>query len=275
MAFDGISKRFEEEQLEQRAFERAGRMLQDQAIDPRDFVDLYTVDVVRKEMDYVSQLKKQHDLNHAEEGTEREKRLATIAEAIVSDGIGLYDWLGENAHFIVPAPYDDYVNGIDGLVEIEESKQQASHIGLALDATFSADMAKKLGGLKRDIQMGRPFQMRYFSSDILDMRGALGNVPRAVFALEKETIRDLAELWLTKNKQALTEHPVQYQLLDQLIAQCEVLASIAQNRPELSARYEHAHTILTAARKERLEKVADEGTRDGAHERLLNALRVL
>jgi len=268
--------RFEEQHLLQKAFELADKRLAAEAIDPRDFIDLYGEPNVQADLAYVARSVQEHAQRDAREerGVEN-KQMAAVIEAITGDGIGLYDWAGSRAHFIVPAKYDDIRNRTDGLIEIEEDRKQASHIGLALDATFSGDTGKKVQGIESSILENDPFRMKYFRSDILTIRGELSNVPRAVFALERETIRSLAVSWLGKDKKALTEHWVQHQLLEQFITQCEVFAKIAVRRPELSNRYDHAREQFIAIRKERLQVVPDDGTRDGASARLFSSLDAL
>lgn len=277
MAYEGIGRGFERSSLMERAFKKADQMLKEQAIKPQAFIETYTVEGVRRDLEYVRATRETQRLRDVEEGREEENRYARIAEAIIGDGIGLYNWLGEAAHFIVPAAFDDIVNKIDGLVEIEETKGRASHIGLALDATFRGDVAVKLQDIEEAIRTAQPFRMKYFHSEILDIHGTLDNIPRAVFALDRETIESLAELWLANDKQALATHPVQYQLMEQLIAQCKAFGELATNadRPKLANRYKHAHDLLVNIREERLEEVPDTNERDTAAERFRSSLENL
>lgn len=276
MAFDRPNSRaFEQQEIIEKAASKAEAVLSEEAIDPHDFEDLYTQAGVREDLDYVAERQRDFAKNNSPEDNEA-ARAAKIAEVTLGEGIGLHDWMGPSAYFVVPSAYDDLKNGIDGLVEFEEEEKdskriQASHLGLAIDATYRQDSESKLYTIRDKIVEGDPMVMKYFTSQALDFRGQLGSIPHAVAAFDYQTIARLAELWLNKDKKALASDPVQFQVLEQFIAQCELFEKVAgPDRPNLRRNYEHGRELLKEIYRERVKEVEDTGVRDTNSYRLLN-----
>lgn len=271
MAFDRFSSRaFEQQEIIEKAGAKAEAALEEEAIDPRDFADLYTEAAVQEDLDYVAARQRDFARDNSREDNEA-ARAARIAEVTLGEGIGLHDWMGPSAYFVVPSAYDDIRNGIDGLVEFDEGTGKASHLGLALDATYRQDSESKLYRIRDKIVAGDPMRMKYFVSEALDFRGEIRSIPHAVAAFDYPTIARLAELWLNKDKAGLAKDPVQFQVLEQLMAQCELFEKVAgADRPNLRANYEHGRELLKGILRERRQEVEDSGERDTNSYRLLN-----
>lgn len=275
MRFEGqssSSRSYEQQEIVEKASDKAAESLSELAIDPRDFMDLYGKETVEEDLAYVS--RREEDFAKASADEKETVKTAKIAEAVLGDGIGLHDWLGPSAYFIVPSAYDDYKNGIDGLVEFEEEGGRASHMGLAVDATYRNESESKLYTIKEKIIEGNPMMMKYFTSEAMDFRGELRSVPRTVAAFDYGTIARLGELWLTKDKEALAQDPMQFQLMEQLIAQCELFEGVARgvDRQNLAGRYEHARETLKGIHRQRSQEIEDSGVRDNNSYRLLSSI---
>lgn len=261
----------EDREVMEKAAERAEKVLADEAIDIEDFVDLYGADAVSADREYVADYEARFRRNDLASGNSAEGA-AKVVEAVIGDGIGLHDWMGGTANFIVPARFDDIKNGIDGLVEFSEDGR-SSHLGLAIDATFSGDVAKKLGGIEHKIQGGHSMGMKYFQSEAMGFRGELKGIPQVVAAFDRRTVQSLADLWIHKDKDGLAKHPAQFQLLEELIAQCQKFEKFASaNQSNMKARYEHAEAILRQVMRDRAEQVEDTGERDARFYELMGQL---
>jgi len=68
------------------------------------------------------------------------KKIADIFEAVVLEHGELSDWLGGSAKTMKTSRYDDYMNGVDLLVEFAGAEgEESEHLGLAADVTFTTD----------------------------------------------------------------------------------------------------------------------------------------
>lgn len=268
------SRASEQQEIMGKAADRAETQLSEQAINPEEFADLYGAETVASDLAYVARREEEFARENARE--RHDTGPAKVAEAVLGDGIGLYDWMGPSAYFIVPSKYDDLANGIDGLVEFEEEKGRASHLGLALDATYRQDSESKLYTIRDRILAGDAMRMKYFQSEALDMRGELTSLPRTVAAFDYQTIARIGELWLNKDKDGLAKDPVQFQLIEQLMAQCELFEKVSgSERPNLRGKYEHGRELLKGIYRERQQEIEDSGVRDTSSYRLINEIDAL
>jgi hypothetical protein len=74
----------------------------------------------------------------------------------------------------------------------------------------------------------------------------------------------LARLWTENNNRLLINHPVQYQILEEALIQCEALASFAhkQGKKESALKYEQNLSILKEVYATKKKTGYDVGERD-------------
>lgn len=242
---------------------QAERTLQKEMIDPEDFRDLYGDRAIEDDMAYVEKMEEKFRNGATPESREAQK-LATVLEVITHENAELNDWFGPDAHTIKPSRYDDIKNGVDSIVEIRETEMSASHLALAVDATLSTDLAKKFDRIKGEIERGELAKVKYFASEHLGVRGELSRLPRVVIGADAATIKTLAELWLERKQRALGAHPVQFQILDEILVQLDYFQEYAEHvkQPEVAAIYEKAKKLLASIEEKKRMTVADSGDRD-------------
>lgn len=237
-------------------------------IDPRNFVDLYSEKTVEHDEAHVRKLEEKFEEERGANPTIGvwQKR-GKLFEAIIKDQAELSEWLGENAHVRDTAKYDDYVNGVDGIVSFEEEGRQESHLALAIDVTRSdRHLSEKFDKIKHSIDTGNLSRIKYFESET--MRGELRRIPRVVVGADRRTISDVSQLLLDfrmmqthpasnrddlsieskesrreefgKVREQLAEHPLQFQLLFEIKAQLEAFEAYAGSigKQEAASAYE-------------------------------------
>lgn len=239
-----------------RAYEKAERSLSAEVIDPNDFEGIYTREEIDTDIALVERLERKFEQRSHSEGAEKIKQMATIFEAVIADQITLNEWFGEGAEVITSSKFDDYVNGVDGIVEFTISDGDKRHLALAIDVTFNAEAREKFDRIKQEIDENRLTNIRYFAErddedeDLLPKMG-LENVPRVVVGVGMEKLQDLVELWTNKDNKKLANHEVRPMLLEEIRLQLEAFAMYAakKDRTTLVGRYKEALELIENAQK--------------------------
>ncbi len=218
-----------------KAYERAQKALNADRIDPKKFIDR-DIQTVNRDMQYVRDREGEFKLESRREA-EEDRKMATILEAIIHEHVELSDWLGPRAETITTSRYDDIANGVDSIVRFggENGNEGDTHLGLAIDVTFSTDIRDKLNAILNDAEKGRLTQIKYFAlpdpedPDTYIHTGSL-NVPRVVIGMERETVQQLALLWMDKKNKELAAHPAQYLITREILDQLAVFDRYARMR---------------------------------------------
>lgn len=223
-----------------------------------DFSNLYSKEKIEKDRKYVQNKEIQFSEKYIDDafGVEQnieEKRIASIAEAIITDK--LEGWLGGKGICIPTSDFDDYKHGVDVVIEFPEGEDKPnSYLGLGIDVTTGKSdiLESKLKRIRNfDVDQEKITTLEYFDSE--EIRGAL-EVPRVVLAIDKEiTLPDLFKLEYRGKTQELLDHPYQYIALYQLFIQCTGFALEAQEKGKQKAflLYGKANNMLHAILEER------------------------
>lgn len=258
------------------AYKQAIKKMRREAINPETFRDIYH-EGVDKDNTYV---KAMEDKFKQDSTSEKEEvlKLATVFEGIIHENAELSDWLGQNAQTFKTSRFDDIANGVDTIVEFEESETTASHLALAIDVTFSSDTERKLADIRDKIKKGELTKIKYFASEHLGMRGELAKVPRVIIGAESKTIKQLAELWIEGDKKKeLGVHPIQFQILEEIVEQLETFQNFAErnHQPELAAIFEKRLAFVSKILEEKRIMLDDNGERDSVFEDIERNLRTM
>lgn len=256
-----------------KAFAKAESLFEEDSIKIDDFAD-YGEENIKRDKEYVEDRKKKF-AKELTPGKEYFKKLATVFEAIVHDQSEQGEWLGHNATTIKTTDYDDIANGVDSIVEFRE-EHSASHLAMAIDATFNQDTGKKFDRIKNEIKKGELATIKYFHSEHLGIKGRKSNIPRVVVGTDIKTIKELSELWLGKGKEnilALANHPIQLQILEEMLLQFETFKNYAQkvNQPEIAAIYEKTHKIVKEIYSEKKKAIK---TTDLRHDDVFESIKI-
>ncbi len=240
----------------QLAYEKAKRTLSADRIlveDHREaFDEIYGKEAVDRDLEEVRDLKNKFETEaHLEHNM-----LATVLEAIIHEQIEQNEWLGAGARTIKPSDYDDYVGGIDEIVEFP-ADSKALYTGLAIDATTGSDAEKKLKRVRDEIDIGVLPAVKYGHSEQNNFTGEIKNIPVVVVEVRVETTRKLMELWLEGKNSTLARHPVRFQILREIAMQSRAFAEYAKSKNKVGlvrvyeALAEHIEQILSQQQGEK------------------------
>ncbi|MDI6820849.1 MAG: hypothetical protein QMD65_01580 [Patescibacteria group bacterium] len=267
------NKIFENLDIDQ-AYKEANRLFKKDAIKISNFSDLYGQNIISEDAAYVKKMEELFVKNNLPE-QERIKKLAVIFEALIHYNVELNDWFGPNAFTIKTSRYDDIKNGIDDIVEFEESETTVSHLALAIDVTFSPEEKQKtFERIKKEIESGELAKVKYFQSDHINIRGELIKIPRVVIGADTKTIKRLGIAWLEKDNKTLGNDPIQLQILEEILIQLEVFRAYAERvkKLEIAEIYEKTHAMIQKIHNEKRSSIDDSGMRDHVFDAIKTSL---
>lgn len=228
-------------------------------INPEEFVKIYG-DSVYDDMEK-AQLRKEKFSSRMDASARECKQYAEVMEAILVDLVNSAEWLGEETKAMNTADYDDLENGVDVIAEMSKDGYK-KHLGLAMDATFSNEVSDKFRSVKGEIKRGELSEIKYFKSG--NFKGALSQVPHLVIGVSLGKIKELGAMWVRGEHDKLRNHPVQYQILEEMIMQLEAYQRYAVkcNQTELAEIYSDSLKTLLHIKAEKEKVLLDSGERD-------------
>jgi hypothetical protein len=207
------------------AYKKAVELLDDERIDPKKFVGLYSDKAMKEDSDYVERRQEKFKAVNTPEEMEMQ-RYSTVFEAIIHDQIDMNGWLGEHAAARKASWYDDLKNGVDEIIEFEQTEASATaHLALGVDVTFGKGVLNKMNDIKTRIDSGDVGVIKYLLTDTY--RGEMKNVPRAVIGVDMKNLNEIIKLWVDNKKKSLAEHRVKFMILSQIMMQLSDFAQYA------------------------------------------------
>lgn len=212
----------------ERAYPNAERILKDPTygIQAPEFAALYTKESVMDDMRKV----KNAELKFAERRENDSEKTAKVFEAImVTQGdVSSSDWFA-GASILKTSRYDDYFNHTDLLAEWHTATNNPEVLALAVDVTFGqGQIERKLNHIRGDIDRENLGIIKYFKTRDKSFMGQRNNVPRVIIGSGRQTIADMATLWLNQEGDRLRDHGIQRALVDEI-------------RLQLTSMREYAH----------------------------------
>lgn len=195
-----------------------------------DFSDEYGVDVVQQDLDKIAEIEDRFSKKSLNPKQERLKNVSDILEALIVEQAEQSDWFGSETTFYPTSKYDDYINGIDGVVEFG-SIDSEQRTGVSFDVVFASDRGRiisKLNRTKQRIKEGELTEVKYFEDE--DGNRSQLKVPRIVLGTRLFSAESLIETWGRKSKdrmEKLKNHPMQIKLLLESYMQLKYFAEYA------------------------------------------------
>ncbi len=212
-----------------------------------DFVDVYDEKVIRSDLNELDFYKKRIEENERR-GSDAEKRIreknkqrGLAFEMLMCDQAEFGEWFGENAMISRTSEYDDVINGIDIVVEVDGEK--ARRIALAVDASITSNkevVRKKITkNLKKINNKKTSSEVKYFQSKVLgEEKGKIKNLFPVVVGAERKNANKLFELFAKMKEERidaerkeflqkeLANHPLHYNFLEEIKVQLETYIKI-------------------------------------------------
>lgn len=169
---------------------------------------------------------------------DEEKQWSVIQEAIILNEMEMSDWFGPKFRTIRPTNHADYVQQIDGIVEIGNEK-------VAFDATYKKDPYNKIHKIKDGVDSGELNPVTYFYDDKTEEKSSI-NIPSIILGFNRQNLEDISEYWLYSqegipgSKKKMAEHPIQMLLIYQALMQFSTYELHARNNlhdEELSKKF--------------------------------------
>jgi len=169
------------------------------------------------------------------------KEEAEVFEGIILQEGEMSEWFGPGVETFKASKFDDYFNGTDIILEVEEG-ESASHFALGVDVTFTVGdrLGEKVDRIISNIEDGKLTTVKYFHSE--QFEGRLKNTPHLVIGIERKNVERLADRWLNGSRKEMADHKVQYVILEEMRMQLEVFMRYAEsmNKDNLVKAYEKA-----------------------------------
>lgn len=194
------------------AYKQANQIISESRIKVDDFIGKYDAQDMEKDRREVQRLETIFS-NDRNPETIQAFKLATSVEAVVHTQINSSQWFGPKAKSRKTTPYDDYVNGVDSVIEFQgELPGSYSHLALAVDVTYKNELERKFGRIRKEIKEGKLAEVKYFRSSDGIYEGRLNLVPRVVLAIDGQDAEDITRAWYLSNP-ALKSDPMRVQFL--------------------------------------------------------------
>ncbi len=258
-----------------RLHEKALKVMSQGRVEETSFVEPYGEETVSTDLERVKKLKSQFAAKETPQGAEL-KKIADIFEALILFHGEQSNWLGENAVTIKTSEYDDFVNGVDAVIEFQGSEPgTASYLGLAADVTFTADTTDKFDRLRSQIDRGELAKVKYFHSEHMNVHGQLSKLPEVILGASKGTVLEVAELWAEREMLALAEHRIQIMLLQQAREQLKTFAmyadSLGDDHKDIASIYRERLMVIEGilAEKQTLVNKVQYEIQDSVHESIM------
>ncbi len=211
------------------AYVHAEKILRESAIDMNEFVGFYNEKKLAQHFAIVE--KKEKNFSY-----EPHNVYSEVLEAIIYDQIQNGPWFGENTKAIKTSRYDDYENGSDIILELQDTAKGLYNLSLSIDVTFGTTTeTKKFLKIKENIDNGTLGEISYFKSARANFRGEISQVPQVVIGIEKDLLVKLADLWANdgphkeKNKEEINRHPAQRVIMAEILLQLHTFRTYAKN----------------------------------------------
>lgn len=118
-------------------------------------------------------------------------------------------------------------------------------------------------------------EVKYFHSNRLNFTGRLSRIPRVVIGVDAKTVCELNDLWLEKKNQLLANHPIQFQILEEIIGELSAFANYAAKigQSGIAVEYEKIKKIAEAIYNQKRTSLKDLEERDSVFYAIQNYLR--
>ncbi len=265
----------------EKAHEKALGILSAERIDMQSFIPPhgnYDPAMVEADTETVERLDQKYEERMLENPNLRElKHTATVFEMIIATQAKENRWFGGNTEIIPTTLYDDYVNGVDGILRIKEASRD-QFLALGIDITFSGvALDQNIEKIGEEIKAGKMAEVKYFALPDNSFKGHLKNVPRIVLSAEASSVVQMAEQWVNEDPKTFARHWMQFQLLESAIEQCLYFSRFAmiKGHGDIAAAYNGMHDKLNKiyALRKKLVQVPED--RDRMQARIGEQLRAL
>lgn len=224
-----------------RAYEKAARIIEEQALKPEMFADTYSEKLLENCANYVSNCESQFD------HIPKSDMLGVIIEAMLHDSInkGVF---GDDVRGVKTAKFDDYFSGIDEVFE-RYNDNGTTLFGCAVDFTFGHP-EHKITKICDHIKSGILDEITFYESPFGDpphIHGKIQGIPKFVIGIDMSHLLQMSEKWIREDDDTLKDHQIFLLMLRQIQQQAEVFSAYARKfkQENVAERYEQVGAIFS------------------------------
>ena len=260
--------------------------------EPKDFIGgpLYTknaIAIMEARVEELDGIFKDANAQKTPEHRARSEQAEMMADCLEGIFLYMHSWLGPTSKAYPTSKYDDYVNRVDLIIERNQGGM-SDHNGLAIDVTYGGPktILKKLKNIRDRVLNGKLGKVDLFKSDDGKYKGQLLDIPLVVVGADANTMKGLINLFAGKEDGQLSEHPFQFQVIDQIILQCdffiETAKKIKDKDKERSDKIVSEYTklkqtfeALLKLKQKTIPADVDRNFRDSFHENIITTMNNL
>ena len=199
---------------------------------PEDFRGIIPDSEIDADLAKVAELEKNWELHNDKEANDV-KMKADIAEYIIYKNLGT--WLNQRAVPLMTAKPDDYLRGIDLLIESEQEEGGGfQHLGIGMDVALASErgvsnaVEKKEKKVRQMLKSGNLTEARYVSGGSYE--GRIADLSYTILSVSPSHIEDLFSSVLRKDSSAKEQaHILKYIVAYQIVKQLGTYYMIADN----------------------------------------------
>lgn len=237
-----MNNKLSDKDLLKSVHEKVAQIIDTERPNPVDFKNIVDVEKIREDAKNVRNLEDIWSRNN-DESTIEAKRSADIAEYILYKNFAT--WINFKANPLIAAKADDYLRGIDLIIESEDENDEdhLHHLGLGIDIALvsekRSDIESKKNKMRNNLEKGYLTEARYVSGGHFE--GSLQDLPYTILSISSKHINDLLsvatqKLPTEKEKKHILKYIVAYQILRQL----RVYYNVSSSKKFDTAAYQYA-----------------------------------
>lgn len=195
---------------------------------------------IKKDIESFKELKKTFEKNNSQleaskaQKAEQAKKVATIVERAIVHSVSNLEWYGEDVSIEPTSQFDDIKRGVDDVLQIRKEEAD-SFLGLGIDVTYrgllSEQYRHKLFTLLKSIQDGYSTKIKYFKNHQGECMREF-SVPKTILFFDTGDVKDLVNMVKNIDNSEIMDgyknSPMKFKVLNQMLIQCEILASFAE-----------------------------------------------
>ncbi len=181
------------------------------------------------------------------------KKIATITERALAYGVSELGWYGEKISIEPASEFDDVKRGVDEVLEIQKADEDSSFMALGIDVTYrglySENFKEKLFTLLESIQDGYKTKVKYFKDHQGKMMREF-SVPKIILYFDINDVKKI--VYMIKNmddpkiKEEFRNNPKKFDIMNQIIHQCDMLAAFAEDaKNDIFRKYIEIRSSIT------------------------------
>ena len=257
----GFGKRSDDSVSFEQGAEQAKKIIAREAISFDSLESKYGVQEIRKDKTYVANRKE--CFSQGKKIDAYGENCAKIFEAILHMRLKKQEWL-DGIQAVKTNEFDDIAAGVDEAVRVFDSETKKEFCSFAVDAMITGGgplniaVEKKMRRIQEEILRNELPSVKYFFDPETESLG-LKNLPRFVVGADMKTINELNEMWLEHQKEEMRNHPLQTEILEQLIEQAKEIGDFADRngKHDIAKKYKDVQMWARKKLSEKTKNVAN------------------